>query len=42
MKYLIPLTKITIEQAYKLFEQGYQMNFSYNGIIPYVEISKGA
>lgn len=34
MKYLIPLSKITLGQIEKLHNQGYQMEFSYNANIP--------
>lgn len=45
MKYLIPLSKLTLEQAYSLSEKGYLLDFHYNSLdynISYVVVSKEA
>lgn len=41
MKYLVPLSILTISKAQELYDKGYVLNFNYKGIIPYVEIYKG-
>lgn len=42
MKYITPLSKITLGQVESLYDQGYQLEFYYNHIIPYVEFWKRA
>lgn len=41
MAYLIPLKNITIGKVQELYKNGYILRFSYNCMIPYMEIRKG-
>ncbi len=37
--YLVPLNKITLDQCYKLYNQGYELEFNY-GMVSYIRFYK--